>query len=139
MSSGNGGPRKTADGQWADTVDVPPELYKWALTEAGAGVAAQVQSSSCVSELRFARHGSHIVAEIRARDRDAVRKAALVLRVHLENNRGLSKIHRDKERLLHEEELLEEEFNNGMRVEFNVPKEVLGLVIGKQGANIGES
>jgi hypothetical protein len=99
-------------------------------------VAAQVVQQTGVGHVRFQSRDGHTVAEITGMDRDAVYKAAIVMGMHLEAQAGFAELRKKEARLRNQERLLEDEKASGLRVEFPVPSEVLGLVIGKGGANI---
>jgi hypothetical protein len=65
-----------------------------------------------------------------------VMHAASMLRVHLSHQERILFEEREAERSLRDLEAAEHELQTGLRAEFRVPSEVLGLVIGKSGANI---
>lgn len=57
--------------------------------------------------------------------------------VHIEAQHHMAGMLAEAERLRRDEAVVEQEIAAGLRVEFTVPLEVVGLIIGKSGANLG--
>ena len=136
----SGGPHRNAtDGTWSEFVPIPIDLADWAavpahreatealLRQKVPGLTLVGYSRTRPSEARF---------ELRAVEQQDVRIAAGILQLRLSHQEELQKLARRKELAAADIRALEDEVERGLRVEFTVPNELLGLVIGKGGANM---
>ena len=76
--------------------------------------------------------------EVRSDENPCVRRAVVLLQARLEHQASLAAMEQKREHLAHDLHGYEQELASGLRCEFEVPNEVLGLIIGKAGANVRE-
>jgi hypothetical protein len=76
--------------------------------------------------------------EVRSDENPCVRRAVVQLQARLEHQANLAAMEQKREHLAHDLHGYERELASGLRCEFEVPNEVLGLIIGKAGANVRE-
>lgn len=131
--------RNASDNTWSESVSIPIDLLDWAastsnreaiealLTSKVSGLLGVEYTRIRQSEARFDLLGGSMTD---------VRVAAGILQLRLSHQEELQKVTRRAELASADLRAAEEELSSGMRVEFSVPYELLGLVIGKQGANL---
>jgi len=121
-------------------VAVEPRLAAWA--QQGAAYFNELRAKCGCSSVAFvaAARGSGAGGRVEMRSDEAacVRRAAVLLQSRLEHQAGLAALEAGRERLAHDLQGYEQELASGLRCEFEVPNEVLGLIIGKAGANVRE-
>ena len=76
--------------------------------------------------------------EIRGSDSSAVRRARVLIETFIQHKASLMTLKQKEEGLEQELKEYSREISQGLRCEFEVPGSVLGIIIGKQGANVRE-
>lgn len=76
--------------------------------------------------------------EIRGSDSSAVRRARVLIDTFIQHEASLMTLKQKEEGLERELKEYNREVSQGLRCEFEVPGSVLGIIIGKQGANVRE-
>lgn len=136
-SSSRYGFRRSADGTFSDSIPVPSEMAEWAEGAEGTAFAQQTAVRTGVLSVKYQRlSASSGVFEVRGNDRESIRGAMAVVELHLDHEQLLLSYKQRAARYDSDLAAAQEELRAGLRTEFAVPQEVLGLVIGKQGANI---
>ena len=118
---------------------VPAELCAWADSDEGRIAVSQVRQSSpqCLAMIFDRRTGgSGGDFKVSALSRDAVRRASMLLQTLFMHEMNLRASVRRAKELAAQLEAAEGEIRSGLRTAFEVSPDVLGLIIGKQGANI---
>ena len=126
-----------ADGLYTDSQEVPPSLLEWARGPEGEALGATVAAKTGVESLRFlSPRASTGYFEIRGASSDLVRAAAELLDLHLKHQVQLQAIAVRASALETDLGAAQEELRRGLRVEFPIHAEVVGMTIGKKGANV---
>jgi hypothetical protein len=123
-------------------VPVAPRVASWLLSrEAEKSLEAHREKYGCSSvsvKRASAGRGAPVAVEVFGPDASSVRRAKILIEAELVAQARLSTI-KEKEKELEEEfAQYDADIKAGLRCEFEVPIEVLGLIIGKGGANIRE-
>lgn len=130
-------PRRGTDGLFLETLEAPIPLLAWCEGEEGRAFTAQIQAKTGVSSIALIkprpRSGYY---EVRGAAPELVRAATELMDLHLRHQVQLAAI--SARAAAYDEDLVaaQAEIAEGLRVEFHVPAEVVGMVIGKGGANI---
>jgi hypothetical protein len=130
-------PRRGTDGLFLETLEAPIPLLAWCEGEEGRSFTAQIQAKTGVSSIVLIkprpRSGYY---EVRGAAPELVRAATELMDLHLRHQVQLAAI--SARAAAYDEDLVaaQAEIADGLRVEFHVPAEVVGMVIGKGGANI---
>jgi len=136
------GPSRLANNEFFESVPVDPRVASWLLSrEAEKSLEAHREKYGCSSvsvKRANAGRGTPVAVEVFGPDASSVRRAKILIEAELVAQARLSSI-KEKEKELEEEfAQYDADIKAGLRCEFEVPIEVLGLIIGKGGANIRE-
>jgi hypothetical protein len=120
-----------------ESVAVPRELFDWAEGPEAVALLDKVIAKTGCEAIRLSQvRPGKCNFDVSASGPDAARAARALLDMHLGFQVELQQRKQQTERL--EQDLLAttQEFESGKRLEFSVPEKLIGLVIGKQGANL---
>lgn len=124
--------RKNPDGTWEDRRPVPAELLGWIASPEGSSFLDQTRLKaglvSCTTD------GRNVI--LRGADRSEVVNGCELIVLHLQHRFDLAVLRRRAAAIDSDIAAAEEELRSGLRCEFTVPAELLGLVIGKGGATV---
>jgi KH domain len=125
------------NGHYSESLDIPFDLLDFASSPAGADFFEQTRIKSAVDSIKFERirAGSGQI-RISGVDQASVRLALSLIQLHLEHQEILSRKLQRAAAWSSDLAAAQQEIEAGLRVEFTVPSDVLGYVIGKLGANI---
>ncbi|CAK9033967.1 Fragile X mental retardation syndrome-related protein 1, partial [Durusdinium trenchii] len=121
------------------SVQIPHDLIEWAKSDEAKALLDEIKEKTLVEAITFAsvRPGKADLW-VTAMTNDAFRAGKSLLEMHLSFQ---VEYQRRKKKTDNLENYLQEtnaEFERGQRVEFSVPDDLIGLVIGKQGANLNK-
>ncbi|GAQ85993.1 hypothetical protein KFL_002640140 [Klebsormidium nitens] len=111
-------------------VAVPPILAEWVTSPDAADVLAKILG---VARARL-RGVEQNAVRFEAEEEEAVQEAQGLLQSHLDHKAGVE----EKRRVKRELELIEQEFRDGLRCEFQVPLQALPHVFGVNGSNLAQ-
>ena len=104
-----------------DEVLVPAELLEWAKTEAGFQLATKVRTKAAIQAVDFAetRSGRGVFA-LFADSHANLKKARALLEMCLQAQVKIAEVERQRDQVKRSLESTQQEFNEGLRVEFKV-------------------
>ena len=128
-------------------VDIPRDMFDWAVAETGQKFSDSIYTQFTANAAKRGTAGITAVQLVVLREGKAqfvvtaptpyiARSACGMLEFRLQQEIALHEQRRLKERLASEVASVEAEIQEGRRAEFTVPREALGLIIGKGGANL---
>jgi len=120
-----------------EAVNVPYELLEWVMTDEAKELLGKVKEKSRASDIQILspRPGKASL-EVTATSSDQLRAAASLLEMHLNFQVEYQQRKTLTEKMEKDLRATNEEFKNGQRVEFSVPDNLIGLIIGKKGSNL---
>ena len=132
-------PQSQPAASWRDNVGLPRELLNWAQSEEGEGLFSEVCELTGATSIAVEteRRGLYMLA-IMSPGRNESRAAKSLLELHISHQVEYQARMEKHQQLQNDLEETNREFQDGLRVEFKVPRELLGLVIGKGGAHVNE-
>jgi len=122
-----------------DSVQVPYDLLQWIDTPEAEVVIRKVKSSSNAREIKLIKERPGKASlEVQDDSIDSVVAACALLENQLNFQVEFQSKKSYFEKLDNDLKATRNEFNEGLRVAFSVPESLLGLVIGKGGANVNK-
>ena len=124
---------------WRDRVSLPRELLSWTESDECTDLFDEVRSMTGAKEITVVteRRGLYFL-EVVTHGRDAARAAVSLLELHISHQTEYQARMKKHQQLQSDLEATNEEFDLGLRVEFSVPRDLLGLVIGKGGVRVNQ-
>ncbi|GBG23865.1 Fragile X mental retardation syndrome-related protein 1 [Hondaea fermentalgiana] len=124
-------------GDLRDGVNVPYELLQWSQSDDAKAVAEKIRGKTDATaiDLVSARPGKASF-QISAASADCLRAARSLLETHLSFQIEYQQRKQQTEKMEEDLRATNAEFETGQRVEFSVPENLIGLVIGKGGARV---
>jgi hypothetical protein len=133
------GPSRQSDNTFADYVSIEPKIYKEANSGVFKNYFEELTEKHNLSSIKVGQTpGGLPRIENRGSDSNKVRSARVLIESLTQHHAGLMSLAEHKKKLKHELEAYDREISQGLRCEFVVPVSVLGIIIGKQGANLRE-
>ena len=119
------------------SVDIPRDMFDWAMSQDGRAFADAIRTKSDVVSVQcvLLRQGRAQFV-VGADNRQSLASGCALLEFKLGLEQRLQEARRLKHTLTSEMQSVEEDLRDGRRVEFEVPADALGLIIGKGGANL---
>ena len=131
------GPSRQSDNTFADYVPIEQKISQVANSkEFQAYFEEQCKKNNLQSIKVSKTSGGLPRIEIKGSDSSAVRRARVLIETYIQHKATLMTLKQKEEGLEQELQEYNKEIDQGLRCEFEVPASVLGIIIGKQGANV---
>mmetsp|Transcript_21682 Transcript_21682/g.42589 ORF Transcript_21682/g.42589 Transcript_21682/m.42589 type:complete len:858 (-) Transcript_21682:1312-3885(-) len=125
------------EGEVVDAVGVPYELLQWADSEDANSVIERLYSQASVKSIEVVKpRPGKASFQITATSNESLRSARLLLEENLKHQVEYQLRKQQTERMEEDLRATNAEFESGQRVEFSIPENLIGLVIGKGGARV---
>lgn len=130
------GARKVESGLYQSDIEVTHDLVDWCSGAKAKGDFEQVQKTSGVLSIAFVRGAGRPLVRIQGAEKNSVNRAADIIQQTINVQKELAEYAQAMAKVKREQDAVMEDVKKGLRDSFEVPQEILGLIIGKEGKNI---